>query len=333
MAKVPNVAGRYSDLSQMPIGIDVKNQLFAGLGFSGYGDGHQRYPVSRETYEQSVAQGLPYYEQIAGLEDRRFNPSWMDLNAAGVNEAGQSIPSGVLSPEAAAKLKGYTFDWQPSGKRNEGMLTAFDPEGKQVGQYWQPDTGTGQALRDYAGMLMSAAGMVFPGASTALLGKLGLGSLGSSAVMGGLGSAVRGGGLQDVLKGAALGGIGSLAAPYIGGVAKSAGEAVGGGALGEAARGAVSGAAQSGIGALASGRSLGDALLTGAVGGGMNPVAAKLVGTAGLPAPLSKAITNQLVRRAVQQTAPSASRPSPARPSAVDLRGLLTLLNSGPRRP
>ena len=313
----------------MPIGIDVKNQLFAGLGFSGSGDGHQQYPVSREAYEQSVAQGLPYYDQIAGLEDRRFNPSWMDLGAAGVNESGQPIPTGMVSPEAAAKLKGYTFDWRPSGKRNEGTLTAYDPQGKQVGQYRQTDTSTWQSLRDLGGMLMSATGFLFPGASTALLGKLGLGSLGSSAVMGGLGSALRGGDIKDVLKGAAIGGLGSLATPYIGAAAKSAGEAVGGGALGQAAQGAVSGAARSGIGALLGGRSIQDALLSGAVSGGLNPAVAKLVGSAGLPAPLTKAITNQLMRRAVQQTAPTSS----ARPRAADPRGLLALLNSGRRGP
>lgn len=297
MAKVPNVAGRYSDLNQAPIGQDVRRQLFGTLGMSSSGEG--------------------------------FDPGWMDPSAAGVSESGAAIPTEALSPEAAAKLKGYTFDWRPSGKRNEGTLIAYDPQGKQVGQYRQTDTSTGQSLRDLGGMLMSATGFLFPGVSTALLGNLGLGSLGSSAVMGGLGSALRGGDIKDVLKGAAIGGLGSLATPYIGAAAKSAGEAVGGGALGQAAQGAVSGAARSGIGALLGGRSVQDALLSGAVGGATNPAMARLVGTAGLPASLTKAITNQLVRRAVQQTVPTSS----ARPGAVDSRGLLALLNSGRRRP
>lgn len=283
--KPQNAAGKYTDLSQIPIGIDVKNQLFSGLGFSGVGDGYQ--------YLAPPDPNAPYYDQPVGYQPFRSASPWWDQEAGGVNEGGLPVATGAVSPEAAAALKDYTFDWQPSGKRNEGLLTAYGPQGEQIGRYWQQDPSTLQTLREYAGMLTSAAGVLFPGAAPALLGELGLGSLGTSAVMGGLGSAISGGDLKDVLKGAALGGLGSLAAPYIGEFAKSAGEAVGGGALGEAARGAVTGGFKSGIGSLVSGGGL-EGVLPGVLGGAATPLASSIVSPFGLPEPVTNIATKVL---------------------------------------
>lgn len=136
--KTPNVAGTYDSIFDMPLGQDTLNSLFANLGFSGIGDGYQ------------------------GLGDL----NWSDT--LGTDESGNPMFSGELTPEALQAIDGFKFDWAPSGKRNEGMLTAFNPQGTEVGRFKQTDASTAQRALE-AGALAAAG---FGGA-----GLLGLGPL------------------------------------------------------------------------------------------------------------------------------------------------------------
>lgn len=238
-----NVAGQYTDLNQILLGHDLKNQLFSQFGLGDYG----------------------WSEKAAG-------------------ESGD-YALGTLTPEAQAALQGYSFAWDPSGVRNQGMLTMFDPQGQQAGQYQQMDRSTLDDVREYAGLGLQAANFFAPGLLSGLLG--GLGTVGSGAVMGGLGSLVQGAdSLEDVLKGAAVGGLGSFATPYIGQAARSASEAVGGGALGEAASRAVSGAGRAAL--------TGQDPLAAALSGAADPLASAAVAPLGLPSAVSPILSRGL---------------------------------------
>ena len=101
---------------------------------------------------------------------------------------------------------------------------------------------------------------------------------------------------SDVLKGALTGalgaGVGNVASGYINPAAAAAGQAVGGGTLGDIVSGATKGALTSGTGALVSGKSIGDALLSGALGGGVSTGVNALVGGAGLPSAISNPLAS-----------------------------------------
>jgi hypothetical protein len=225
-------AGRYSDLSQVAIGNDLKNQIFSQFGL-----------------------GNDAWSQKAEGESGQYN-------------------LGTLTPEAEAKLRGYTFGWSPTGNRNEGLLTLVNPQGQQAGRFYQtPGQSTGEALREYAGMLTSAANFMFPGITAGLIGKLGLGAAGSGAVGGALSSLIQG---TNPLRGALMGGLSPLSAPYLQQLGSAASEAVGGGALGRAVGAGLTGAARSGLGAAVQGGDIGRAMRE-----GIMPAALRT-----LPAPL-----------------------------------------------
>ncbi len=152
MATKPrNVSGRYKDLTQIPIGQDVRNQLFGTISpLANNGQG-----------------GQWWMEQMTG-------------------ESGQQLATERATPEALQKLDGYTYDWAPSGTRNEGWLTAYKPDGTQAGRYWQTDTSTTQSALEAAAL--AAAGFGGLGALT------GLGPLGGLGAAGGAGGASGGAG-------------------------------------------------------------------------------------------------------------------------------------------
>jgi hypothetical protein len=141
--KPQNVAGRYSDLSQIPIGQDVKRQVFQKLGMGG-GDGYQ---------------------------------SWM--GDAGVNEGGQQVVNDQLSQAGQQALAGYQFDWQPSGTRNEGTLKVIGPDGQVVGSYQQSDPSTASQMAQAAALAAAGfggAGLMFGvGPAAGMLGAGGMG--------------------------------------------------------------------------------------------------------------------------------------------------------------
>jgi hypothetical protein len=141
--KPQNVAGRYSDISQIPIGQDVKRQLFQKLGMGG-GEGYQ---------------------------------SWM--GDAGVNEGGQQVPNDMLSQAGQQALQGYQFDWQPSGTRNEGTLRVIGPDGQVVGSYQQSDPSTASQMAQAAALAAAGfggAGLMFGvGPAAGMFGAGGMG--------------------------------------------------------------------------------------------------------------------------------------------------------------
>lgn len=159
------MAGQYT-LQQLRdmglIGQDTLNPMFTGLfGLNGLGDG--------------------YSNQNTGA------PAWMAGDSMVTGESG--VPSSYLpgigggfSQDAYDKADGYTFDWQKTGPRGAGSLTAFDPTGRQAGQYQQQSDSTfwGGALEAAA---LAAAG--FGG-----VGALGLGPL--AGMLGGAGAAAEG---------------------------------------------------------------------------------------------------------------------------------------------
>jgi hypothetical protein len=154
--KPQNVAGRYSDINQIPIGQDVKRQLFQKLGMGG-GEGYQ---------------------------------SWM--GDAGVNEAGQQVPNDMLSQAGQQALAGYQFDWQPSGTRNEGTLRVIGPDGQVVGSYQQSDPSTASQMAQAAAL--AAAG--FGGAGLMFGVGPAAGMFGASQAGNALQSAAQGGGFM-----------------------------------------------------------------------------------------------------------------------------------------
>mgnify|MGYP000160836442 CR=1 FL=1 len=146
--KPQNVAGRYSDLSQIPIGQDVKRQIFAKLGM-GSGPGYQ---------------------------------SWM--GDAGVNEAGQQVVNDQLSQGGRDALQGYQFDWQPSGTRNEGTLRVIGPDGREVGNFRQSDPSAQQGMLEAAALAAAGfggAGLLGLGPMSGLAGAFGGGNALQSA--------------------------------------------------------------------------------------------------------------------------------------------------------
>lgn len=123
-----------------------------------------------------------------------FNPLFQQLGVTdwatdgGVSEGGASVASEIPNDAAFGRLKGYTFDWQDTGAGNTGTLTAYDPQGRQVGAYSQKDSSGWDDFKDFA--TLAAAG--FGGAGLLGLGPL-AGALGGAA--GGSGTITGGGGL------------------------------------------------------------------------------------------------------------------------------------------
>lgn len=145
-------ANRHTDLSKLPIGIDVKNALFGGI-------------------------------QPLATADGSGGQWWMA--DVGVNESGSAVPTPMMNDGAQNRLEGYTYDWAPTGKRNEGWLTAYKPDGTQAGRYWQSDPSASQGMLEAGGLALAGFGGI--GALTGLgpLGFLGGGAAGqNSGLMG-----------------------------------------------------------------------------------------------------------------------------------------------------
>jgi len=206
-----------------------------------------------------------------------------------------------LSPEAKAFLEqgGYRLAGKDIGG-GRTLFSAVDASGKPVGATRVYDP------RENENPWFNLASSVL----TALAGNVMAGGL----IAGGVPSVLAKSGMGYILSGgdekAALGaGIGSLAAPYIGGAAKAVGEAVGGGTLGDIASKAVSGAGTSALGAAVRGGDIGEALVSGALSGGtgaaVNAATSGLLDQVDLPAPVERvagsALTSALLGRDVEK--------------------------------
>ena len=188
--------------------------------------------------------------------------------------------------------------WSAAGKGNVSYRTVQAPNG-QV--YIVPEWGSSSDWGDFRTVAKLAATVASMGGAGAGLGAT-LG-LGTGAAGQAIGNAILGGLASGDARGALIGGIGSLASPAIGEFGKAAGEAVGGGTLGDIASRAVSGAGRSALGAAVSGGDIGEALLTGGLGGAAGAVSSNLVGELGLPEPVTRvgttALTSALLGRDV----------------------------------
>jgi hypothetical protein len=214
-----------------------------------------------------------------------------------------ATPKQSLTPEAQAFLQqgGYKL----ASRRGQGgdWFTAVDPTGKPVGEAVFRKDEFDPLWNLVTGVLSAAAGNV------AAAGLAGAGM--PSALARGVTSYIGTGGNEQAALGA---GIGSLATPYIGGAAKAASEAVGGGTLGDIAGRAVTGAGTSALGAAVRGGDIGEALLSGALGGGtgaaVNATTAGVLDQLDLPAPVERvvgtALTNALLGRDVEKAVTNA---------------------------
>ncbi len=143
---------------------------------------------------------------------------------------------------------------------------AYDAQGRPTEKFAVDESGLQKGLQIAAQMAASMIPMA--GAGAAIGAAMGIPAqyaahFGNALLSGGM-SALSGG---NFVKGAVAGGLGSYASPYISEFAKTAGQAVGGDALGKIVSGAVEGAGRSAVGAAATESNIVDALLSGAVGG------------------------------------------------------------------
>jgi hypothetical protein len=186
------------------------------------------------------------------------------VTGEGENLSGYS----ALTPEAQAFLEqgGYRLAGKDIGD-GRTLFSAVDASGKPVGatRVYDPRQDENPWFNLASGILTALAGNVMAGGLIA-------GGVPSLLAKSGMGYILSGGDEK-----AALGaGIGSLAAPYIGGAAKTVGEAVGGGTLGDIASRAVSGAGTSALGAAVRGGDIGDigdAIVAGGLGGATSVLA------------------------------------------------------------
>lgn len=209
---------------------------------------------------------------------------------------------GVTDISQAKFAPGAQAAWTPEGKGNVSLVATQD--GRLV-PVWGSSSDASKA-RQVALALGSA--WLAPGLAGALGGGF-AGSAGAGAILGAGRAAITGG---DVLKGALTGGltggvgygVSSIVDPFAADIGRSVGD-VAGKTVGEAARGAVSGAARSGVGAAFTGGDIGEALLSGAVGGGMNAATADVL--SGLPkevrGPVTAAVSAGLLGKDPTQAA------------------------------
>lgn len=229
---------------------------------------------------------MPNLLQEFDLEDwEAFSPAARQMFATPTRFAGE--PG---RPTRSASLGDDIQTYTPlstTGDSWGGKSTTYqvyDAYGNPTQTTTTHESGLQEGLKQFG--TMAAPLLVTGGLGSALAGAIGAPTY--------VGNALLTGALTQNPQAALTAGLGSFASPYIGDLAKSAGEAVGGGALGEAARGAVTGGLKSGIGALVGGQSVQDALLSGALGGAATPLATSVVEPLGLPEPITNIATKGL---------------------------------------
>ena len=166
----------------------------------------------------------------------------------------------------------YGLGYSAAGKGWVEYELATGPDGKPV---IVPRWGSSSDLDPGLIQVLALAGnFLAPGISSALASTLG--ATGAkiatqaliSGTLGGAGSAAQGGSFgKGFGKGAVAGGLGAAAGPYLGQLGSEASKLVGGGNFGDIVSGAVTGAGRGAVGAVITGDSVLDAILTGAAGG------------------------------------------------------------------
>ena len=163
----------------------------------------------------------------------------------------------------------YGLGYSAAGKGWVEYELVPGPEGKPV---IVPRWGSSSDIDPGLIQVLSLAAMPFTGGlagaiAPGLAGQIGAQAL-ISGTLGGLGSAAQGGSFgKGFGRGAVAGGLGAAAGPVLGQLGSEAGKIVGGGPLGDIVSSAVQGAGRGAVGAVVTGDSVLDALLTGAAGG------------------------------------------------------------------
>ena len=167
----------------------------------------------------------------------------------------------------------YGLGYSAAGKGWTEFEVVAGPDGKPV---IVPRWGSSSDLTPELVQFLSIAAMPFTGGLSSSLGSaLGsqvAGQIASQALisggLGGLSSAAQGGSFgKGFGRGAVAGGLGAAAGPYLGALGSEASKLVGGGNFGDIVSGAVQGAGRGAVGAVITGDSVLDAILTGAAGG------------------------------------------------------------------
>lgn len=166
----------------------------------------------------------------------------------------------------------YGLGYSAAGKGWTEFEVVRDASGKAV---IVPKWGSSSDLDPGLIQVLALAGnFLAPGISSALASTLG--ATGAkiatqaliSGTLGGAGSAAQGGSFSKGFgKGAVAGGLGAAAGPYLGQLGSEASKIVGGGNIGNLVSSAVQGAGRGAVGAVITGDSVLDAILTGAAGG------------------------------------------------------------------
>lgn len=202
-------------------------------------------------------------------------------------------PTSGASYELKQALSDYAI--VPKNDRGAPAVDIYDKSGKLVASQRldEPPSFFDQAFPAILGALATGGiGMGAAGLMGLTAGSIGAGAA-AGAIGGGLNSALQGGNvLKGILTGGLTGGVGAAAAPVINTAGSAASNAVGGGTFGNIASNAVTGAARSGLSAAMTGKSVGDALITGGLGGAATSGANALVGgtanTLGIPPAVMK---------------------------------------------
>jgi hypothetical protein len=237
-----------------------------------------------------------FVTELLGDENFRRN---LGLGAEDYSRTGERYESDnliesqtALSDRARERLTGYAtsgFDY------GDGMSVGLlrDPSGNVVGVSAPVERGRSNWLDQVADIAIPLIiGVGTGGLGTALGGAMGLTGLAGSAFTGalrGLSSSALSGG--DMLQGALRGGLSSLLAPTIGSLATSAGNAVGGGDIGDVVSRAVRGAGRAAI----SGGDVG----AGAIAGGLGSLTSSLLDPLGLPQGVQNTLATTLASSAL----------------------------------
>ena len=266
-----------------------------GYGFQDfYGEGY--HGTNWSDLANIIGFKGPLYETTG----YNYEPGGPSQGEVGGYTAASQTPISGASYELKQALRDYAI--VPKNDRGAPAVDIFDKSGKLVAS---------QRLDEPPSFFDKA----FPAVLTALAtGGIGLGAAGlmgltagsigagaaAGAVSGGLSSAIQGGNVfKGILTGGLTGGVGAAAAPVINTAGSAASNAVGGGTFGNIASNAVTGAARSGLSAAMTGKSVGDALITGGLGGAATSGANALVGGAAGALNIPPAVMNILGPTAV----------------------------------
>lgn len=270
-------------------------------------------PPQHDNYVEVVNPGEGFTAAPKEIQDLM---SGLSLQRRGVHGLEDGRSNVVVDNQGNVVYAGNPYHYDPSGDTLSTLLEAASLASAAFGLVGAPLFGgiTGGLNAAFAPTLGATGANM---ATQALV----------QGTLGGASSSARGGSFGEGFgRGALTGAITGGVSPYISQFGDTINTTVGGD-LGRAASGAFTGAARSGIGALTSGTSVGDALLSGGIGGGVTSGMNALGGDylSSLPPSVRNAVTSAISagvlgrdpsQAAVNQFIGSLSLPSGTQPSA-----------------